>query len=150
MPILQIMKTIMFWCVPGTGRCCSSEIFAHPMPYRHLTPLNGMYGACPIIHNSLQKHDQAIAPARKFWPTQCLRPLLQLGNCGPPNSLQAPHQAQWHVGGHVPSSYIISLVLSACGRPVHPSVPSSISSSIHPSSSSRKKKMEEEEDEWRQ
>jgi hypothetical protein len=42
------------------------------------------------------------------------------------------------------------LVLSACGRPVHPSVPSSISSSIHPSSSSRKKKMEEEEDEWRQ
>jgi hypothetical protein len=37
--------------------------------------------------------------------------------------------------------------LSACGRPFHPSVPSS----IHSTSSSRKKEMmEEEEDEWRQ
>jgi hypothetical protein len=51
------------------------------------------------------------------------------------------------------SSYIISLVLSACGgRPFHPSVPSSVLSFIHPSSSSWKKKMMEEEkdDEWRQ
>ncbi len=53
--------------------------------------------------------------------------------------------------GNYLSSYIISLVLSACGRPFHPSVPSSVPSSIHSSSSSRKKEMmEEEEDEWRQ
>jgi len=48
------------------------------------------------------------------------------------------------------SSYIISLVLSGCdggGRPFHPSVPSSVPASIHPSSSSRKKKMTEEEEE---
>jgi hypothetical protein len=44
---------------------------------------------------------------------------------------------------HILSLYIISLVLSCCGRPFHPSVPSS----IHPSSSSRKKKMTEEEEE---
>jgi hypothetical protein len=38
------------------------------------------------------------------------------------------------------------------GRPFHPSVPSSVSSSIHPSFSSTKKKMmeEEDDDEWRQ
>jgi hypothetical protein len=49
-----------------------------------------------------------------------------------------------------PSTYIISLVLSGCdghGCPFHPSVLSSISSSIHPSSSSRKKKMMEDEEE---
>jgi hypothetical protein len=41
------------------------------------------------------------------------------------------------------------LSLSGGGRPFHPFVPSSVLSSIHPSSSSRKKKMmEEEEDEW--
>jgi hypothetical protein len=48
------------------------------------------------------------------------------------------------------SSYIISLVLSGCdggGGPFHPSVPSSVPSSVHPSSSSRKKKMTEEEEE---
>jgi hypothetical protein len=42
------------------------------------------------------------------------------------------------------------LVLSGCdggGRPFHPSVPSFVPSSIHPSSSSRKKKMMEEEEE---
>jgi len=47
------------------------------------------------------------------------------------------------------SLYIISLVLSGChggGRPFHPSVPSSVPSSIHPSSSSQKKMMEEEEE----
>jgi len=51
---------------------------------------------------------------------------------------------------HIISSYIISLVLSGCdggGGPFHPSVPSSVPSSIHPSSSSRKKKMTEEEEE---
>jgi hypothetical protein len=51
---------------------------------------------------------------------------------------------------HLISSYIISLVLSGCdggGRPFHPSVPSSVPSSIHPSSSSRKKKMTEEQEE---
>jgi hypothetical protein len=43
------------------------------------------------------------------------------------------------------------LSLSGGGRPFHPSVPSSVLSSIHPSSSSSKKMMEEEEeDEWRQ
>jgi hypothetical protein len=45
------------------------------------------------------------------------------------------------------------LSLSGGGRPFHPFVPSSIPSSIYPSSSSRKKKMMEEEDdddEWRQ
>jgi hypothetical protein len=49
-----------------------------------------------------------------------------------------------------PSTYIISLVLSRCdgrGCPFHPSILSSISSSIHPSSSSQKKMMEEEEEE---
>jgi hypothetical protein len=45
-------------------------------------------------------------------------------------------------------------ILGVClfDRPFHPSIPSFIPSSIHPSSSSRKKKMmeEEEEDEWQQ
>jgi hypothetical protein len=56
------------------------------------------------------------------------------------------------VGTSLPLLYVISLVLSACGCPFHPSVLSSVPSSIHPSSSSRKKKMmeEEEDDEWRQ
>ncbi len=45
------------------------------------------------------------------------------------------------------SLYIISLSLSGGGRPFHPSVQSSVPSSIHPSSSSRKKKMMEEEEE---
>jgi len=45
------------------------------------------------------------------------------------------------------------LSLSGGGRPFYPSVPTSVPSSIHPSSSSRKKKMMEEDDdddEWRQ
>ncbi len=45
---------------------------------------------------------------------------------------------QWHIvhGNHL-SSYIIS----SSGCPFHPSIPSSVPSSIHPSSSSQKKKM---------
>ncbi len=35
----------------------------------------------------------------------------------------------------------VDYIISLGGRPFHPSVPSSVSSSIHPSSSSRKKKM---------
>jgi hypothetical protein len=48
--------------------------------------------------------------------------------------------------------YYNILSLSGGVRPFHPSVASSVPSSIHPGFSSRKKKMmeEEEEDEWRQ
>jgi hypothetical protein len=57
------------------------------------------------------------------------------------------------VKGNEESIFIYNILsMSGGGDPFHPSVPSSVLSSIHPSSSSRRKKMmeeEEEEDEWR-
>jgi hypothetical protein len=54
-------------------------------------------------------------------------------------------------GDNYTSIYLYNILgLSGGGRPFHPFVPSSVLSSIHPSSSSRKKKMmeEEDDDEW--
>jgi hypothetical protein len=73
-------------------------------------------------------------------------------------NLKKPKDFRVSEGQGYPRVYIyifIYNILSLSGgrRPFHPSVPSSSSSSIHPSFSSQKKKMMEEEednDEWRQ